>query len=103
MEDGTVSIPSIEDKINNSIDSNFLYLNDKLNDNNKELRAIMDEQSNQIRDLLELLQSGIEGVKAFIAGSVLVFTNNIKTEVLKDILFISDSQVVAENEVLIIK
>lgn len=103
LEDGTVSIPSIEDKINNSIDSNFLYLNDKLNDNNKELRAIMDEQSNQIRDLLELLQSGIEGVKAFIAGSVLVFTNNIKTEVLKDILFISDSQVVAENEVLIIK
>lgn len=103
LEDGTVLIPSLEDRINDATDSKVIGLNNKFNNNNEELKAIIDEQSNQIKDLLALLQSGVGITKAFVSGSVLVFTKNIQAEVSGETFFISDSQTTVADGVLTVK
>lgn len=108
LEDGSVYIPkmqggSIQEQIQSAINDVFIPLNNKINNNYNELKAIIDEQSQQINDLFVLLQSGVGGTKAFVAGSVLVFTKNITTEVTGETLFITDSETTVENGVLTIK
>lgn len=95
LDDGTVLIPNINEQFNTLL--NPLY------NSYNELKEKVEEQEQQIKDLFILLQSGVGGTKAFVAGSVLVFTKNITTEVIGETLSITDSETTVENGVLIIK
>lgn len=104
LEDGSVVIPKLNGgSIDEQIKEAIIPLNNKINNNYNELKSIIDEQGQQIKDLFILLQSGVGGTKAFVAGSVLVFTKNITTEVTGETLFITDSDTTVENGVLTIK
>ena len=104
LDDGTVVIPKLEsESLNALIDETFAPLSTKITNNYNELKGIADEHTNQIADLLKLIQEGGGGnVNAYVVGSTLVITSRLESSVDGGKLTITDSDASVNGEVLTI-
>lgn len=111
LDDGTVIIPKLLgggegadlDVIQGLIDKALIPIKSEIYKNYNELNSKFAVFETKLNDIISLLQSG-EGLgKAFVTGDTLVFTKLTSAEITGDTLIISDTEIIVENEVLIIK
>lgn len=108
LEDGTVVIPVLEagnltsESIQRIVDEAVAPISAKVNNNYNELKAIMEEQSAQIAEIIKIIQGG-EGLRnAYVLGSMLVITSRLESSVSGETLTITDSDASVTDEVLTI-
>lgn len=110
LEDGTVVIPILEagnltsESIQQIVNEAVAPISTKVNNNYNELKGIADEHTQQIADLLKLIQEGGGGgsANAYVVGSTLVITSRLESSVEGEKLTITDSDASVTDEVLTI-